>query len=234
MAVPKAPTEFDGLPEAGVYDPEDVRNRTREYFDAVGRKYYDLFKDELQQKEHDRRILDRFAVLLGPGARVCDAGCGPCGHTARHLSQAGLDVTGIDLSPECMAIARAGNPGLRFEVMAMEAMTFPDASFDGILAYHAVLYTPKEHLPALLREFRRVLKPQGGLLMVVKEGEGEGFIADPLGTAHETFFVNFTEGELRGLLESGGFRCVFAETREPYAFEIPVRRIYVIGQKAGA
>jgi len=216
-----------------VYDPEDVRQRTREYFDAVGRKYHELFRDELEQKEYDRRILDRFAALLGAGAKVCDAGCGPCGHTARHLARAGLEVTGIDISPECVALARAGSPGLAFEVMAMEAMTFPDAFFDGILAYYAILYTPREHLPALLGEFRRVLKPQGALLVVVKEGEGEGFVDDPLGSGLRTFFANFTESELRTLLERGGFECVFAETREPYDFEIPVRRVYVIARKAG-
>jgi ubiquinone/menaquinone biosynthesis C-methylase UbiE len=217
-----------------MHDPEDVRNRTREYYDAVGRTYYELFKDELRQKEYDRRLLDRFITLLGPRARVCDAGCGPCGHTTRYLAQAGLDVIGIDLSPECIAIARAANPGLSFQVMAMEAMAFTDASFDGILAYYSLLYIPKVHLPALLGELRRVLAPGGKLLVVVKEGEGEGFIADPLGTTRQTFFANFREEELRGLLEGGGFRCLFAGTREPYDFEIPVRRICVIAEKPGA
>jgi ubiquinone/menaquinone biosynthesis C-methylase UbiE len=215
-------------------DPEEVRSRTREYYDAVGRTYYDLFKDELQEKEYDRRLLDRFVALLGPRARVCDAGCGPCGHTTRYLAQAGLDVIGIDLSPECVALARSANPGLHFQVMAMEEMGFPDASFDGILAYYSILNTPKANLPGLLTELRRALKPRGRLLVVVKEGDGEGLIDDPLGTVRRTFFANFRQYELRNFVEAAGFQCAFAETREPYGFEIPVRRIYVIAEKPGA
>jgi len=215
-------------------DPQEVRNRTREYYDAVGRTYYDLFKDELREKEYDRRLLDRFIALLGPRARVCDAGCGPCGHTTRYLAQAGLDVVGIDLSPACVALARSANPGLCFQVMAMEEMGFPDASFDGILAYYSILNTSKASLPALLGELRRVLKPRGKLLVAVKEGEGEGLIDDPLGTARQTFFANFRQDELRGFVEAAGFQCTFAETREPYGFEIPVRRIHVIAEKPGA
>ncbi len=215
-------------------DPVDVRSLTREYFDAVGRRYYDLFKEELREKEYDRRLLDRFAASLGPGAKVCDAGCGPCGHTTRYLAQAGLEVIGIDLSPECVALARSANHQLFFLAMAMEAMGFRDASFDGILAYYSILYTPKADLPALLGELRRVLKPGGKLLVVVKEGEGEGFIPDPLGTTRTTYFANFVEGELRELLAAAGFRCESAETREPYDFEIPVRRIYVTAERSGA
>ncbi len=210
-----------------------MRRRTRDYFDAVGRTYYELFHDELRRKDHDRALLDRFAAMLGPGATVCDAGCGPCGHTARHLARAGLEVTGIDLSPVCVAIARETNPGLVFEIMDMAAMTFPDAAFDGILAYYSILYTPKQDVPALLRELRRVLKPGGLALMVVKEGASEDFIPDPLGTPQTTFFASFTEPELRGLVAEAGFDVVSAATREPLAEEIAVRRIYVMGRKPG-
>lgn len=212
-------------------DPDAVRERTREYYDAVAQAYHERFRDELRQKAYDRGLLDRFAALLGRGARVCDAGCGPCGHTTRYLAQAGLDVVGIDLSPRCVAIARAADPGLPFAVMAMEAMAFADASLDGILAYYSILYTPKAALPALLGELRRVLRPGGRLLVAVKEGEGEGFIADPLGGGPETYFANFREAELCGILERAGFRRDFAETRAPYDFEIPVRRIYVLARK---
>ena len=74
----------------------------------------------------------------------------------------------------------------------MEAMTFPDASFDGLVAYYSVIYTPRVALPALGREFHRVLRPGGALLVVVKEGETEGWIPDPMGSGRETFFANFT------------------------------------------
>jgi SAM-dependent methyltransferase len=212
-------------------DAEEVRLRTREYYDAVAGVYLERFRDELREKAYDRALLDRFAAALGPGARICDAGCGPCGHVTRHLAQSGSRVIGIDLSARCAALARAENPGLPFLVMSMEALGFREGCFDGVLAYHSILYTPKAALPGLLREFHRVLRPGGQLLVAVKEGEAEGFIPDPLGAGPPTFFSSFQQGELQGFLEEAGLRGVYAHTREPYEFELPVRRIYVVGQK---
>lgn len=212
-------------------DPSDVQRSTREYYDAIARTYLELFREELRDKPYDLALLDRFAAGLGPGARLCDAGCGPCGHTARHLARSGLRVTGVDLSPRCAALAAAGCPGVPFLAMAMEALGFRDGCFDGVLAYHSVIYTPKAALPALIAELRRVLRPGGRLLVAVKEGDGEGVVPDPLGSGRPTYFTSFREDELRGFVERAGFRCAFAETREPYASEIAVRRIYVLGEK---
>lgn len=213
------------------FDPDEVRERTRAYYDAIAATYLELFRDELGPKEYDRGALDRFAARVGPGGRVIDAGCGPCGHVARHLTDAGLVVTGVDLSPTCVALARRTQPDLRFETMAMEAMTFADASFDGLVAYHSIMYVPKAAWPALARGFHRVLRPGGALLVVAKEGEGEGFVPDPLGSGLETFFAYATQPELEGWLTDGGFRVLHAETREPYPFEIAVRRAFVLAER---
>lgn len=215
-------------------DPLEIRARTRAYYDDVGHRYFELFRDELEAKPYDLRLLESFAARLGPGARVCDAGCGPCAHTTRRMAQAGLDVIGIDLSPVCASIARAAQPDLPFAAMAMDAMAFADGSFEGVLAYHSVHSTPKAHVPVLLAELLRVLAPGGLLLVATKEGDGEGFVDDPLGSGHRTFFALYREAELRERLTAAGFGVTFAETREPYPSEISVRRIYVIGRKREA
>ena len=46
------------------------------------------------------------ALDLRPGARVLDAGCGP-GRHALELARRGIAVTGVDLSPDFVARARA-------------------------------------------------------------------------------------------------------------------------------
>lgn len=212
-------------------DPDAVRERTRAYYDTVAETYLALFRDELGPKEYDRAALERFAARVGARGRVIDAGCGPCGHVARYLTDAGLEVTGVDLSPVCVALARREQPDLRFETMAMEAMTFPDASFDGLVAYHSLMYLPKAVWPALARGFHRVLRPGGVLLVVAKEGEGEGLVPDPLGSGLETFFALAGQTGLERWLTAGGFRVLHADTREPYPFEIPVRRVFVLAER---
>ncbi len=215
-------------------DLVEIRERTREYFDAVGLRYFELFQDELTQKPYDRKLLKRFAGLVGRGGTVCDAGCGPCGHVTRFLADQGLDLIGVDLAVRCIDLARAAQPALTFRVMDMMRMDFETGSLEGLVAYYSILYTPKVHLPMLFQEFHRVLKPGGKVLVVVKEGEGEGWIDDPMGSGVRTFFASFKATELKTILEASGFRCLFSGLREPYAFEFPVKRIAMIAEKAAA
>ena len=47
------------------------------------------------------------ALGLEPGMRVLDAGCGP-GRHALALARRGIEVVGVDLSPDFVALARVG------------------------------------------------------------------------------------------------------------------------------
>lgn len=67
------------------------------------------------------------ALGLTPGMRVLDVGCGPGRHSLA-LARRGLDVVGVDLSPEFVALARqaATTEGLaaRFEVLDVRDLVF--------------------------------------------------------------------------------------------------------------
>ena len=68
-------------------------------------------------------------LLLEPGARVLDVGCGP-GRHAHELARRGVEVVGLDVRERFVAIARAGAPaGASFVVGDARAMDF-DAEFD--------------------------------------------------------------------------------------------------------
>ncbi len=203
------------------------------YWDAVAARYLELFRDELESKPYDRKVLRTFAASLGAGARVCDAGCGPCAHVAKLLADEGLQVEGVDLSPECVRLSCAQQSALRFHVMDMAAMDFAPGTFDGVIAYYALHYQPKTTLDAVIREFARVLCSQGHLLLVVKEGEGEGWIPDPLGVENEVFWCAFRKDELESLVSRNGFQVVDCTVREPLPEEIQVRRIYLTAQRRG-
>ena len=71
------------------------------------------------------------ALITSWGASVSgsilDSGCGP-GHWARLLTSADRPVTGIDITPEFIAHARAASsaPNLNFEVMDMAHTPYTD------------------------------------------------------------------------------------------------------------
>lgn len=201
------------------------------YWDTVAERYLELFRDELQSKPFDLEILRTFASNLGPGARVCDAGCGPCAHTTRLLADCGLDMTGVDISPRCIDLARLEQPAVSFITADIGAMPFEDNSFDGLLAYYALHYEPRATLSRILREFHRVLRPGARLLVVAKEGSEEGLIPDPLGSGQQVFWSAMSGDDLSAAIESDGFHIVASQLRAPLQGEIRVRRIYLSAQK---
>ena len=115
---------------------------------------------------------------LAPGESVLDVGCGT-GSLAilakERVGPAGR-VSGIDASPEMISRARkrAGKAGaeVTFENAVVEALPFPNASFDAVLSTVMMHHLPDDARHQCLSEIRRVLKP-GGRLIVVDFGGSE-------------------------------------------------------------
>ena len=194
-------------------------------WDARAERYLQLFRYELEGKPYDLEVLRAFAERVGAGGRVYDAGCGPCGHVTALLSAYGLDTLGIDLSPRCVALARREQPGCRFAVMDQRAVT--GGPLDGLVAYYSLHDQPKRLLPDTLASWAAAIRPGGQLLIVAKEGEGDGIIADPLGSELCVYWAEFTAYELRRAAHEAGFGTDDCTVREAYENEIPARRVYL-------
>ena len=118
-------------------------------------------------------------TLLGnvTGRAVLDAGCGD-GTLALDLARAGADAVGVDADPAMIAAAReaarAAGSGARFEVGRVEALPFPAAAFDAVVAV-TVLCLVADPARAMA-EMARVLKP-GGVLVVGELGRFSAWAA---------------------------------------------------------
>jgi SAM-dependent methyltransferase len=111
-----------------------------------------------------RRVIDLVLAKLGlpPQARILDAGCGS-GRNMIELSAFGA-VTGIELSPTSVALARERGVGEVVEGSVLE-LPFEQDSFDLAVSLDVI-----EHLEddrGALRELRRVVAPGGALLVTV-------------------------------------------------------------------
>ncbi|MFG2137684.1 class I SAM-dependent methyltransferase [Streptomyces sp. NPDC048650] len=194
-----------------------------------------------------RRMEDKLADALGqpPGARVLDAGCGVgdvAGHLARHF---GLRVCGVDVLDRDIAVARrrARRRGLSdlltFRPGNYTDLPFPAGSFDAVYTMETLVHAAAAE--TVLREFHRVLRPGGRLVMFEYAREPAAHMPPP---AAETFrqlnewaampsFQRFDYGTLRRLVADTGFsavtvddishhmwpmlRCFAAIGRVPYA-----------------
>lgn len=210
---------------------DQINLKTKLSYDKAAEKYQQLFFDELDKKEFDRHYLDEFSKYFNSTSIICDAGCGPCGHIAKYLTDKGMNVIGIDISEKCIELSQKKFPTIRFEVSDFCKLNFSDNYFDGIISYYSVLDTPKIYLDKVMNEFNRVLKIGGYLLLVVKEGRTEGFQSKLLGIETEIYFSLFTKKEIEDFLSSGGFKIIKIEQRNPYADEINIKRIFSISKK---
>jgi SAM-dependent methyltransferase len=125
------------------------------------------------QMEYDDELAgsDAFTRLYGldpKGLDLLDLGCGHGGRPVRYAELGAKSVTGIEVDPAVVAegrvFAASRNIPVRIEQAVGEHLPFPDESFDAIYSYD--VFEHVNHLPSVLHECYRVLRP-GGILTAV-------------------------------------------------------------------
>ena len=159
-------------------------------------------------------------------------GCGP-GQVARYLHQAGVDVFGLDLSPEMLEQARTLNPDIRFREGNMLALELEDQVLAGITAFYAIVNLPGESLPLVFREMRRVLQSGGLLLLAFHTGDEVVLVEEMWKQPVTLQFFFFQPSAVRRHLESAGFEIEDLIEREPYApkVEHQSQRAYIFARR---
>jgi SAM-dependent methyltransferase len=182
-------------------------SETRSSYDTDASGYAEKVRGLLDEMPYLRASLTLFAELVqgAGGGPVADVGCGP-GYVAGYLHDAGADVFGIDLSPEMVAIARRDYPHLRFDVGTMTDLELADDSVAGLVAFWSVIHVPDDAVPGVFEQFRRVLRPQGLLLVGFHVGAetrhtSEGYSGRPISVdSHRR-----RPGTMTGWLRDAGF-----------------------------
>jgi SAM-dependent methyltransferase len=200
-------------------------------YDRVAQEYAAQFFGELAHKPLDRALLDAFTEEVKSLGQVADIGCGP-GQIARYLADHGVDAMGIDLSPEMVALASRLSPAIPFHVGSMLALDLPDASLGGITAFYSIIHLPPTEVPQALREFHRVLRPVGPLLLAFHVGDErlhrDEWWEQPVSLDFQFYRPETLERELEGT----GFRVLARLVRAPYApLEHPSQRGYLLACK---
>ena len=112
-------------------------------------------------------LADRAGITApATGVTLVDVGCGP-GSAARVAARRGATVIGIDPSPAMRRLGRLFTPAalaVQYEVGSAEHLPIPDASVEFVWAIGSAHHW--SDVPAGLRECRRVLAPDGRLLVV--------------------------------------------------------------------
>lgn len=191
----------------------------RSSYDAIAERYAEVFRAELDEAPLDRAVLRAFAEMVmrdQPDAQVVDVGSGP-GTVTAHLSLLALDVSGIDLSPVMVDIARREHPGLNFAVGEMGALDHADASLAGLVAWYSLIHVPDPRRREVIDEFHRVLRPGGYALIAFQVGDDTLHVDEAFGQPVTLDFHRLQPDAVVALLESAGFTLTARLVRAPEA-----------------
>ncbi|MFJ1748991.1 class I SAM-dependent methyltransferase [Streptomyces sp. NPDC088116] len=144
--------------------------RAAQYFDSLGLEFQHAFEN---RKQVQIRAVERLVGRLAPGARVLDAGCGTGVPTVAQLCEAGLDVTGIDVSEVMLSHARRQVPRARFVRADLTSAHLDIGTFDAVVSFFCLIDLPEETFVAALERLRDLAVPGGRVLVAVPEYRSE-------------------------------------------------------------
>ena len=186
----------------------------RTSYDRVADNYVAMGMGDLSLTPWLRAALTAFAEDVRELGPVLDVGCGP-GTVTAFLSDLGVEVSGVDLSPRMVEHARRRRPDLRFEVASATELQLSPASFGGVLGWWSLFNLPRDVLPAVLASFARALVPGGQLLIGTHVGDGDVARTEAYGGVPVSWTTHLWRPEqLAALLGAAGLELT-AELRLP-------------------
>ena len=141
--------------------------------DEIRRAWDDVSETYAEHRDPDGTDADLIDELLAdcpPEPTILDVGCGD---GARTLANLPAGSVGLDFSREGLDLAAGTVPAAELVQAELSAIPLVDDCVDGITAYHAVFHVARTTHPAVYREFARVTRPGGTLLMTLPGGRFE-------------------------------------------------------------
>jgi SAM-dependent methyltransferase len=143
---------------------------------TFGDDYLYFYGESIDDAHSDADTAEILGLLeLPSGSRILDV---PCGHgrLSRRLAAAGMEVTGVDLTPEYVAAARA-DPLLRpgsVTYLEGDVRSLPvDGPFDAVVCWlNSFGYYDDDDCHKVLEEFHRVLRPGGKVAIDTMHHDG--------------------------------------------------------------
>jgi SAM-dependent methyltransferase len=186
----------------------DRQARQAAAFDAIGRRYDEAFPHKEGQLTAGAWLL----AGLPAGARVLDVGCGTGLPTARQLVDGGMDLTGIDISPGMLELARENVPEARLE--RLDLLDLPGTGwprFDAVVAFFALLMLPRPKVPHALGVLHEALRPDGLLVLSMVEADLTDVLLPFLG--QDVLVSGYRRDDLRAVVKAAGFAIEHEDSR---------------------
>lgn len=130
----------------------------------TGNPVYEIIAGIYRRAVIRRNLENAVRQNFPDGASLLHAGCGS-GQVDVGMQKV-MSLTAVDISTGALALyARNNHHAAAIQHGTIFQLPFPDESFDGVYNLGVMEHFTKDEIQAILREFRRVLKPGGKVLL---------------------------------------------------------------------
>jgi ubiquinone/menaquinone biosynthesis C-methylase UbiE len=205
-------------------DPKQI---VADGYDQIAERYSEWTGIELRWPR--ARYLGVIQEAIPIGASVLELGCATGVPVNRALAER-YHVTGVDISPRQIELARKNVPTATFVHADMTALEFAANSFDAVIAFYAITHVPRAEQPALLSSIAGWLKPGGLFVATLGAGDDPGTVEDDwLGAP--MFFSSFDAAGSTRLVQEAGFEVLSADEITEDEDGVPVTFLWVVARK---
>lgn len=160
----------------------------------------------------ERAWIDQFVDLLQPGTTVLDIGSGSGIPIANYLVGRGHAVTGVDGSPEMIALFRSNLPEETAEVADMLSLNL-ERKYGGLIAWDSLFHLTPHDQRMIFSIFRDHLETNAPLLFTSGPAFG---VAIGILEGEPLYHASLDPDEYRLLLDRNGFDVVSHLVQDPY------------------
>jgi SAM-dependent methyltransferase len=168
-------------------------------------------RDRRPELVTERAWMDRFTVLLKPGASILDIGCGSGQPIAKYLLERGYAVTGVDSSSALIEKCRARFPSNEWIVVDMRTLSLRK-TYDALIAWDSFFHLSHDHQRAMFPIFKQHANNGAPLLFTTGPDHRVAigsFHGEPL------YHASLSIEEYRELLEAHGFSVIANTVEDP-------------------
>ena len=209
--------------------PEDDCQASVKLFNQFAERYAEKYFD-LEQYD---RFYAMFAAQLPHAARVVDIACGP-GNVSAYLlrHRPDLSLTGVDLAPKMIDIARQRVPAGQFFVGDCRRLHELATDCDGAVFAFGLSYLNQTDAEQFFTSLNRVLNADAVLLLTTISASESSSRYERSSSGDELLTVYRTPQEMSDMLVSYGFEVQFVElVASPANAPSPTQDVVLIAKK---